>query len=115
MRRVPVTVLGYGTYVDHLDFRCIRLGQNSLDHILRRSHVDLQGLFRIIIGSRRNHTSDMEDIVRSGNAGEDVLISHEVTPDNSYRGIRKIWLKHLAVLSAVACKYPYIETFLSGI
>ena len=115
MRRVPVTVLGYRTDVDYLDFRCIRLRHNSLDHILCRSDIDLQGLFRIIIGSRRYHTSYMEDIVRSGNAGKDVLISHEVTPDNSYRGIRKIWLKHLAVLSAVSRKHPYIETVLSGI
>ena len=115
VRRVPVAILGYRTDVDHLDLRCILLSQNRFHDIFSRAYIDLEGLLRIIISCRRHHASYMKNIIRARNSCKDILITHEVTPHDCNSGIRKIRSQLAAVLLAVACKNPYVETLFSSI
>ena len=115
VRRVPVTILGYRTDVDHLDLICILLSQNRFHDIFSRAYIDLEGLLRIIISCRRHHASYMKNIIRARNSCKDILITHEVTPDHGHGRICQIRFELPAVLLAVACKNPYVETLSSSI
>ena len=110
MRRIPVAVLSYRAYIYHLDFRAILLGKDCLDDIFRRSHIDFEGLLRIIIRCRRYHAAYMEHIIRPRNSLKHILIAHKVAPYHRHRRVAHIRSKQLAVLLAVAGQKPYIET-----
>ena len=51
----------------------------------------------------------MKHIIRTGNSGKDILITHQVAPDNSHGWVAKIRLEHPAVLLAVTSQNPYVE------
>ena len=113
MRRVSVTILSYRAYVYDSYLILIRLSQYGIHNIFRRRHIHTQGLFRIVIRSRRYHSTNMKNIVRPGNAGKYILIFCKVSPDDSNRRIRHISIQFLTVLLAVAGKNPYVKSFFS--
>ena len=93
-----VPILGNGSDIYNLDFIGIWLGQNGLCDILCRKHIDFQSLLRIIVRSWRNHTSDMQDIVRTLNSLKDIFIHGKVSPDYGDRRVIHIWREFLYVL-----------------
>ena len=86
-RIVPVAILCYRAYVYDSHVVLVRLSEDCLHDIFCSGHIDLEGLFRIIICCRRDHSSDMEDIVRSLYAFKHIFISCEVTPDHRHRRV----------------------------
>ena len=63
IRRVSVTILSDRTDVHNPHIINIRLRLHGLYHILCGCDIDLQGLLRKIVCSRRNHSSYMQDII----------------------------------------------------
>ena len=84
IRFVAVACLGDGTDVAHPDVVRVRLGQHRLHHVLRRGLVHEAGLVREVVGGRGNHASHMQHVVGALRRLEHILVSREVTPNDSY-------------------------------
>ena len=111
--RISVTILGYRTNIYNFYIILVVLCLNSLHHIFSSSDIDLKSLFRIIVRCRRHHSSHMQNIVRTRNTLQDILITDEISPYYLHRRIREILFKHLTILLAVACKKSDIESVVS--
>ena len=64
-RFTTVARLGYTADICDLHIVAIRLSLNGFNNILRRSDIDLHHALRLVVSTRRNHTSDVQDIVRT--------------------------------------------------
>ena len=83
VRFVAVARLGDGTDVAHPDVVRIRLGQHRLHHVLRRGLIHEAGLVRKVVGGRGNHASHMQHVVGALRRLEHILVSREVTPNDT--------------------------------
>ena len=83
-RRHTVTALRNGTYIHDLYLVWIRLHEDSPDYVFCSFHIGFQGLFRKIISSRRDHSSDMEHEISSGYPLQHILIIQQITPHDSH-------------------------------
>ena len=62
-RLTTVSRLRHTTYVDNLHSVAIRLCLNRFDHILGSCYIHLDDALWLVVGTRRDHTSDVQHIV----------------------------------------------------
>ena len=82
-RRVAVGGLRHRADIDGLDVVGVGLREDGLDHVLRRSHVDFQGLFGEIVRRRGDHAAHVQHDVRAGDAAQHVVVVHQVAPHDT--------------------------------
>ena len=108
-RSVSVARLSNGADVNDLDVVLVGLSLNGVNYVLSSGGVGLNGLCRIIVSRRRDHSADMKNIIRTLNALEDIVIFLQVAPDDFNAGIIKVICEFLSVFLTVAKKQDYVK------
>ena len=108
-RSVSVARLSNGADVNDLDVVLVGLSLNGVNYVLSSGGVGLNGLCRIIVSRRRDHSADMKNIIRTLNALEDIVIFLQVAPDDLNAGIIKVICEFLSVFLTVAKKQDYVK------
>ena len=108
-RSVSVAGLGNGADINNLDLVLVGLSLNGVNYVLSSGGVGLNGSRRIIVSRRRDHSADMENIIGTLNALENIVIFLQVAPDDLNAGIIKVICEFLSVFLTVAKKQDYVK------
>ena len=79
-----VSRLGNRPDIDRTDLVGVRLCQDCLNHILGSRDIDFPCSLGIVISGRRNHPTDVEDVIGPRRATKNIVVVRQVAPDNTY-------------------------------
>ena len=114
-RGVTVACFGNCAYVNNLDIVGVGLSLNRVYDVAHCGGVCHNCFLREIVGSGRNHSADMENIVSPVDAFKNIVVIRKVAPNEFYRRVVFKILEFEPVLFAAAVKQHDVELIFSGV
>ena len=107
-----VARLGYATDIDNSYLVAILLCLNSFYYILGSRNIHSQHALWLVVGTRRDHTSDMEYIVGTRCRIQNIVVIHQIAPYDA--DFVAIFCHFLAVALRITHQHRNIELVASS-